>query len=65
MDVFIIEKTLGNAYTTYKDVNGVSTQVTIGNTRIGPFDNIPQAADWLSSNSHNHASYFIEYQRKP
>lgn len=63
--VFIIERTVGNSFTTYKDYNGQTARVPIGPDIIGPFDNVPQAADYLSKNAVLHASYEIVYHRSP
>lgn len=58
-EIYIIQKTPGNAFTTYKSPDGLSAQLPIGPDVIGPFDSIPEAADYLSRNAILHASYEV------
>lgn len=63
--VFIIERTLGNSFTTFNGVDGEQHRVSIGNTRIGPFTSVAAAADYLSAHAAASASYLLEYERPP
>lgn len=57
---YVVEHTPGNAFTV---VNG--TRIAIGQRRIGPFDRLSDAADWLSGTMHPHATYVIEEVATP
>lgn len=63
-EYWIVESALGNAFTTFKSLYGC-TRVRLGPTRIGPFESVSAAADWLQKQHIPHASYVIEEVRKP
>lgn len=63
--VWIVQRLPGLAYTTFRGLDGEEVRVGITATRIGPFVEIPAAADWLRKHAIRHASYEIQEERDP
>jgi hypothetical protein len=64
--VWVIERQCGRSFTTYREPRiGTEVRVDISSTRIGPFDSVSAAADWLSSNAVLHYSYEIQEEKSP